>query len=204
MPSTEFFVTSLVVILIPGTGVVYTLSTAIFWGRRASIFAALGCTAGILPHLTASILGLTAILHMSAVVFQLMKFLGVAYLLYLAWSMWRDSDSVSFNAGNKVAGDWRICIKGLLINILNPKLSLFFLAFLPQFLTPETTTPVIQMSLLAGIFMSMTFIVFVLYGLLAGSIRSSVLSSPRLVRNSQRVFAALFAALGLRLAMAER
>ena len=129
MFSTEFLLTSLVVVLIPGTGVIYTVSNGLFLGRRASIAAALGCTAGIIPHLTASILGLSAILHISAMAFQIIKYAGAAYLMYLAWSMWRDTGSLNFNNPSQSKGMFKIALRGILINILNPK-PYFFLRFL--------------------------------------------------------------------------
>ena len=135
MFNTEFLITSLVVVLIPGTGVIYTVSTGLFLGWRASIAAACGCTAGIIPHLSASILGLSAILHMSAVAFQAVKYAGAAYLLYLAWSMWRDTGALKFNSPSHKNGLRQIATRGFLINILNPKLSIFFLTFLPLFIS---------------------------------------------------------------------
>lgn len=204
MISTEFIITSLIVVLIPGTGVIYTISTGLFQGWQASIFAALGCTAGIIPHLTASILGLATILHMSAVAFQFIKFVGVAYLLYLAWSMWRESGALKLTSKEKRMDAWGISTKGFLINILNPKLSLFFLAFLPQFVPPQTDAPIINMLILSGIFMGMTLFVFILYGLFANSVRVYVVNSPKIIKTTQRTFAVIFATLGAKLAMAER
>ncbi len=144
MISSEFLVTSLIVVLMPGTGVIYTISTGLFQGVKSSMFAALGCTAGITPHLTACILGLAAILHTSAVVFQIIKFLGVAYLLYLAWTMWKETGVLLLEDDDKKEGGWGISLKGFLIYILNPKLSLFFLAFLPQFVAAQAETPPYQ------------------------------------------------------------
>jgi threonine/homoserine/homoserine lactone efflux protein len=204
MISTEFLITSLIVVLIPGTGVIYTLSTGLFQGWKASIFAALGCTAGIIPHLLASTVGLAAILHMSAVVFQIIKFIGVAYLFYLAWMMWKDTSTIRFAGRNTPIKAGDIAVKGFLINILNPKLSLFFLAFLPQFIAPQAKSVVMDMLLLSGIFMAMTLFVFILYGLLANSVRVYVAGSPRIMRNAQRSFAVIFAMLGAKLALAER
>lgn len=204
MFSTEFLITALIVVLIPGTGVIYTISTGLFQGWRASIFAALGCTAGIIPHLCASVLGLATILHMSAVVFQLIKFIGVAYLLYLAWSMWQETGSLKLDDKKKTTNAWSISLKGFLINILNPKLSLFFLAFLPQFLPTQTKAPIIDMLILSSLFMGMTLLVFILYGLFANGVRVYVVSSPRIIKNTQRTFAVIFAALGIKLALAER
>ena len=137
MLSIDYLVTTLIVVLLPGTGVLYTLSVGLLQGGRASLAAAFGCTLGITPHLLASILGLTAVLHFSAVVFQVIKFIGVAYLLYLAWAMWKDSSQMSFGQAGQGESPWRIIVKAILINCLNPKLTLFFLAFIPQFIDQE-------------------------------------------------------------------
>ena len=204
MFSTEFLITSLVVVLIPGTGVIYTVSAGLFLGWRASIAAAFGCTAGIVPHLTASILGLSAILHMSALAFQVVKFAGAAYLLYLAWSMWRETGAFEFNSSCPQNGLWQIATRGFLINILNPKLSIFFLAFLPLFVSPNTSSPIFQMFILSIVFMAMTLIIFILYGISANGVRRYVVNSPRLIVWLQRSFAAIFAALGAKLAMTEQ
>ena len=204
MFSTEFLITSLVVVLIPGTGVIYTVSTGFFLGWRASIAAAFGCTAGIIPHLSASIIGLSAILHMSAVAFQIVKFAGAIYLLYLAWSMWRETGTLKFNSPSSKNGFWPIAMRGILLNILNPKLSIFFLAFLPLFVSPNTSSPMLEMLILSVIFMAMTLIIFILYGLSANQFRRYVVNSPRLIIWLQRSFAATFAALGVKLALTEQ
>lgn len=204
MLSTEFLLTSLIVVLMPGTGVIYTISTGLFFGPRASIAAAAGCTAGILPHLIASILGLSAILHMSGLTFQVLKYAGSAYLLYLAWSMWRETGSFRFDAPPNEKNLVGVAIKGILINILNPKLSIFFFAFLPLFLKEEGSSPLQQMLLLSAVFMAMTLVVFVLYGLLAGSVRRTFMRSARLQIWLQRSFAAIFASLAAKLAVSEQ
>ncbi len=204
MFSTEFLITSLVVVLIPGTGVIYTVSTGLFLGWRASIAAAFGCTTGILPHLSASILGLSAILHMSALAFQAVKFAGAAYLIYLAWAMWRETGSLKFDSTTTQRGLWKITTKGFLINILNPKLSIFFLAFLPLFISPSVSSPTFQMIILGVMFMAMTLIIFILYGISANGVRKYVVNSPRVILWLQRSFAATFAALGVKLAMTEQ
>lgn len=204
MINTEFLLTSLVVILIPGTGVIYTVSTGLFLGWRASIAAACGCTAGITPHLSASILGLSAILHVSALVFQGVKFAGAAYLLYLAWSMWRGTGALKFDSPSPKNGLWQIATRGFLINILNPKLSIFFLAFLPLFVSPNTSSPMFEMLILSVVFMAMTLIIFILYGVSANGVRRHVVNSPKLIVWLQRSFAATFAALGVKLAMTDQ
>lgn len=204
MISIEFLVTSLIVVLIPGTGVLYTVSTGLFVGKRASIFAALGCTLGIIPALLASILGLAALFHTSATAFQVVKAIGVVYLLYLAWSMWRSNSPLSVNNSGENRNWFSISLKGFLLNIFNPKLSIFFLAFLPQFMSPQATQPVVGMLILGLVFMAMTLMVFTLYGLMANQFRQYILRSERISFHIQRLFACSFAALGLKLAFSER
>ena len=204
MFNAEFLITSLVVVLIPGTGVIYTVSTGLFVGWRASIAAALGCTAGIIPHLFASILGLSAILHTSALAFQGVKYAGAAYLLYLAWTMWRETGAIKFISSSHKNGLLQIAKRGFLINILNPKLSIFFLAFLPLFVSPNTSSPMIEMFVLSVVFMAMTLIIFISYGISANGVRKYAVNSPRLIVWLQRSFAATFAALGVKLAMTDQ
>jgi threonine/homoserine/homoserine lactone efflux protein len=204
MFSTEFLITSLVVVLIPGTGVIYTISNGLFLGWRASIAAAFGCTAGIIPHLSASIIGLSAILHLSALAFQIMKFAGAAYLLYLAWAMWRETGSLKFDSHSKKIGLWQIVKRGFLINILNPKLSIFFLAFLPLFVNPNASSPTLNMVFLSLMFMAMTLFIFILYGISANGVRRYVVNSPKLIVWLQRSFAVTFAALGIKLAVIDQ
>ena len=204
MPSVEFFITSLIVVLLPGTGVLFTISTGLTRGKRASIFAAIGCTAGIVPHLVASVLGLAAILHASSVAFQVLKYLGVVYLAYLAWVMWKESGVIAFENVPRERQESKIAIRAFLINILNPKLSIFFLAFLPQFVPGDVASPVYYMLLLSIIFMAMTLVVFIVYGLFATGIRYYISESPQLTQWIQRLFSGVFAAMGAKLAMVER
>ncbi len=204
MLSLNFLVTCLIVVLIPGTGVIYTISTGLTAGKRASVCAALGSTAGIIPHLLASTLGLSALLHTSALAFEALKFAGAAYLLYLAYATWRDRSAFAMNDTPVVSSARSLMIRGVLLNILNPKLTLFFLAFLPQFVTQGSTAPAAQMLVLSSVFMAMTFAVFVLYGLLANVFRRAVIESPRVQNWLRRSFAAAFAGLGLNLAFAQR
>ena len=204
MFSTEFFITALIVVLIPGTGVIYTLSNGLFRGWRASVVAAVGCTAGILPHLTASVLGLSAILHTSALVFQIVKYAGTLYLLYLAWSMWRQTDALTIDSPSDHNGWRQIVVRGFLINILNPKLSIFFLAFLPLFVSPQAASPTFQLVVLSAVFMLMTLVIFILYGLGANGVRRLIMHSPKRVVWMQRTFAAAFAVFGLKLLMTDQ
>ena len=203
MFSTEFLLTSLVVVLVPGTGVIYTVSTGLALHRRASIAAALGCTAGILPHLTASILGLSALLHMSARAFQILKLAGSLYLLYLAWSMWRNTGSLKLDREVQNTDAFRIALKGILINLLNPKLTLFFFAFLPQFVSPDAVSATPQMLELSAVFMAMTFVIFALYGILANGIGEKLINSPKATQRVQRSFAVIFAVMAFKLALSK-
>ncbi|WP_428622245.1 LysE family translocator [Sedimenticola sp.] len=204
MFSTEFLLSSLIIVMLPGTGVIYTVSTGLFTGRRASVAAAIGCTFGCVPHLLVSILGLSALLHLSAEAFQILKYLGAAYLLYLAWGMWRENGRLTIDEKRCQQGMQAVAIKGFLINILNPKLSMFFLAFMPQFVPLGSPTPVLHLTLLSVIFMLITLVVFLLYALFAGTVRDYVVGSPHILNRLQRGFAVAFAALGAKLAMAER
>jgi threonine/homoserine/homoserine lactone efflux protein len=204
MFSTEFLMTSVIVVLIPGTGAIYTISTGIFQGWRASIFAALGCTVGIIPHLLASILGLSFVLHMSAVVFQGLKFAGVIYMIYLAYMMWHENGALVFESTSASANPWQIALKAVLLNILNPKLTLFFLAFLPLFIAKNTFSPIIELLKLSAVFMAITLVIFVLYGILASGVRHYVIHSPKIMIGLRRSFAVTFAVLGLRLAMIDQ
>ena len=204
MLSLEFLITSFIVALIPGTGVVYTVSTGLVQGRRASVFAALGCTAGIVPHLLATVLGLAAIMHTSALAFQALKFAGVAYLFYIAIATWRDRSAFSVGGTASTTTAIGLVVKAFLLNILNPKLTIFFLAFLPQFVRPETADPILQLLVLSATFMAMTFVVFVVYGFLAHVFRKAVIESPRVQAWLRRGFAATFAGLGANLALSEK
>jgi len=202
--SVEFLVTSLIVIVSPGTGVLYTLATGLSRGSRASVVAAFGCTIGIVPHMAAAIMGLAALLHTSALAFETFKYLGVAYLLYMAWNTLRERGTLRVEKEVGTRSSAQVTVMAILINILNPKLSIFFLAFLPQFVSVDESNPLARMLLLSAVFMLMTFVVFVGYGLFAASIRDHVISRPRVLTWMRRTFAAAFVALGARLAFADR
>jgi threonine/homoserine/homoserine lactone efflux protein len=199
--SADYLVTATVVALIPGTGVIYTVSHGLFAGRRSSVLAAVGCTLGIVPHLVAATLGLSAIVNTGAHVFEVLKLAGAAYLLYLAWGMWRSTGAVTF-AAPAPSSDRRVVVRGTVVNLLNPKLTIFFFAFLPQF-TPAGAS-VSDLAVLGGVFMVVTLVVFVLYGALASALRQRVVTSRAAVRRLQRGSALVFAGLGVRLALQDR
>ncbi len=202
--SLEFLLTSLIVVVSPGTGVVYTLAAGLSRGSRASIVAAFGCTLGIIPHMAAAITGLAALLHASAVAFQTFKYLGVAYLLYVAWRTLQDHGPLKIEEAVAPCSARQIVLSGIWINILNPKLSIFFFAFLPQFMSSDEPNALIRMLDLSAVFMLLTFVVFVCYGVFAASVRRHVISRPKVLTWMRRTFAGAFAALGVKLAFAEQ
>jgi threonine/homoserine/homoserine lactone efflux protein len=202
--SIEFLVTSFIVIVSPGTGVLFTLAAGLSRGSRASVVAAFGCTIGIVPHMAAAIMGLAALLHASALAFQSFKYLGVAYLLYMAWNTLRERGALKVEKEVNARSAVQVTVTAILINILNPKLSIFFLAFLPQFVSRGESHPLSRMLELSAVFMLMTFVVFVGYGLFAASIRDHVISRPRVLTWMRRTFAGAFVALGAKLAFADR
>jgi len=200
----DFFVTSLIVVASPGTGVVVTLAAALSRGFRASAVAAFGCTLGIVPHMLAAITGLATILHASALLFEVIRYAGVAYLLFMAWMTLRENGPLRVEPEAAPRSDAQVVRSAILVNILNPKLSIFFFAFLPQFVEPEAAGALLRMIELSLAFMLMTFAVFLVYGAFASIVRSHVISRPAVMTGMRRTFAAAFAALGLRLALADR
>ncbi len=202
--SAEFLLTSLIVVVAPGTGVIYTVAHGISRGAWVSIIAAFGCTLGILPHIAAAVFGLAALLHASAVAFQMAKIAGVAYLLYMAWGALQETGTLAVNEKVETKGALEVVVKGFLINILNPKLSMFFLAFLPQFVSVEEAGATWHMLGLGGVFMLMTFVIFIGYGFFAAGVRRHVISRPVVMTWIRRIFAGAFVALGAKLAFSER
>jgi threonine/homoserine/homoserine lactone efflux protein len=202
--SIEFLLTSLIVVASPGTGVLYTLAAGLTRGARASAIAAFGCTLGIVPHMAAAITGLAALLHTSALAFELIKYLGVAYLLYMAWQTLKETGALSVQTETAPRTAGQVIVESILINILNPKLSIFFFAFLPQFVSTDDPAALPRMLELSLVFMAITFVIFVGYGLFAASVRNHVISRPRVLAWMRRSFAAAFVALGAKLALTER
>lgn len=201
--SVEFVITALVIVATPGTGVLYTLAAGLSRGARASVVAAIGCTLGILPHVLAALTGLAALLHASALAFNGLKYLGVAYLLFLAWRTLRDEEALTV-ADEAPRSAARVIVSGILVNVLNPKLTIFFVAFLPQFVRPGDPQALSRMVEMSAVFMAMTLVVFVTYGVFAAAVRNHIVSRPRVLAWIRRVFAGTFVALGARLASAER
>ena len=202
--SPEFLLASMIVVASPGTGVLVTLAAGLSRGARAAIVAAFGCTLGIVPHMLAAVTGLAALLHTSALAFQLIKVAGVAYLLYMAWTTLKEHGALRIETDDAPRSNRQVIESAILVNVLNPKLSIFFFAFLPQFVSPDESSPLPRMIELSLVFMGMTFSVFVLYGVFAAAVHMHVTSRPHVLTWMRRTFAAAFVALGAKLAVAER
>jgi threonine/homoserine/homoserine lactone efflux protein len=199
-----FLVTSFIVVASPGTGVLYTMAAGLSRGRRASVVAAFGCTLGIVPHMAAAIVGMSALLHTSSVAFQTLKYLGVAYLLVMAMQTLREHGSLRLEPKADARTSLQVIVSAVLVNLLNPKLSIFFFAFLPQFVRPGDPHRLSHMLALSSVFMLLTFAVFIGYGLFAASVRRHVISRPRVLTWMRRMFAGAFVALGAKLAFTTR
>lgn len=200
----EFLLTSLIIVASPGTGAIYTIAAGLSGGVRASLIAALGCTLGIVPHMLAAISGLAALLHTSALAFDVIKYFGVAYLLYMAWTIFRDRGLLSVSEGDAGKTTNQVIRTAIIINLLNPKLSIFFFAFLPQFVRADAVAPIAQMLQLSLGFMAMTFAVFAAYGVLAAFLRRHVIANIAVQNWMRRGFAAGFASLAAQLALSEK
>jgi threonine/homoserine/homoserine lactone efflux protein len=203
MISLSFILTSLVIVLVPGTGVIYTVSTGLTGSRRSSIVAAVGCTLGIVPHLMAGILGISAVLHAGAQVFQYIKIAGVLYLLYLGYGLLTSKNRLEVNEEKQAKSDLKIAGKAVLLNLLNPKLTLFFFSFLPQFITKSKAGYLYQMVLLSLIFMGLTLIVFAGYGLLANYFKQLFVRSPKIIQRVQQGFGFILVGFAAKLALSE-
>ncbi|MBG6104231.1 LysE family translocator [Micromonospora vinacea] len=199
-----FLITTLIVVVTPGTGVIFTLSAGLSRGARAGVLAAFACTLGTLPHLLAAMTGLAALMQTSAAAFETVRYLGVGYLLYLAWSMARDRDAFAVATDAPPRSAIRVIVSGVLVNLLNPKPTMFFVAFLPQFV--DTTAPGSTRAMLGcgAVFMLLTFVVFSGYGIFAARVRDRVLTRPRVTDWLRRSAAGTFVALGVTLALTER
>jgi threonine/homoserine/homoserine lactone efflux protein len=201
--TTDFLLTTLIIVATPGTGALYTLAAALGGGRRNAVIAAFGCTLGIVPHMLAAALGLVALVASEPRLFDLIRYAGIAYLIWMAIGLWRSGLAREQDAEpRRQAG--QIIRKAVLINLLNPKLSLFFLAFLPQFVDPADPAPLTTMAGLSLVFMAVTFVVFALYGLAAVTMRHGLVERPQRMRIVNRLLASGFVLMAGKLALAQR
>ena len=201
--SVAFLLTTLVVVATLGAGALFTIGAGLGRGRRASLVAAVGCTLGIVPHLAAAATGLAALIHASALAFQGLKYAGIAYLLVLAWTTLRDKGTLGVDAAEPSSA-WRTIRQAVLLNLLNPKLTIFFVAFLPQFVHPDEPNAGWHLLGLSGVFMLATLVVFAAYGVFAAAMRTRVLERPRVLSWLRRSFAGSYVLLAGRLAVSDR
>ena len=188
----------------PGAGSIYTISTGIFSGWRSSIAAAFGCTAGIIPHLIFSLLVISSVYEYNKDAFQAIKYIGAVYLFYLAYSILKESRVSEFlEDTDPKKNRIKIIRNAVFINLFNPKLSIFFLSFLPLFIPLESEFPMLQYTFLSIIFMLMTLIVFIIYGLFAHNVSKYIKQYKVLYIWIQRAFAIIFIILGAKLLIME-
>lgn len=199
-----FFVTSITVILMPGPAMIFVITNGLTRGTKASIAAAFGTTSGVSFHMLCAAFGLAVIMKTSAIAFGIVKFAGAAYLIYLAIKTLINKDDIVSDGIISEKSRNSIFLQGFIINILNPKLSIFFLAFLPQFLSPDKLAVTSQTLLLGSVFMSMTIVIFIGYGVFASALRRRVLQSPKILKAIKWCFSSVFMGLGVRLALSDK
>lgn len=199
-----FFGASVLLGLSPGPDNLFVLMQSATRGRRAGYLVVLGLCTGLLGHTAAVALGLAALVMASATAFMLLKILGAAYLLYLAWMAWQAPDAIGPDTAESVSQARGLYLSGVLMNLSNPKVALFFLAFLPQFVEPERGAVVWQIAQLGGIFMVSTFLVFGAISYFSAGIGQWLRRTRDAQRWMNRCSAAVFAALAVRLAVSER
>jgi threonine/homoserine/homoserine lactone efflux protein len=192
------FITGAVIILvIPGPAVMYVVSRSIGHGRAAGLVSVLGIVVGTLFHVVAATLGLSALLASSALAFQVVKYVGAAYLVYLGIKTLRSRDTELVNAANGETRLTRLFAQGVLVNILNPKTALFFLAFLPQFVDPSRGHVTLQIFELGVLFALMGWCSDSVWALVAGTVADHFRRSIRLRRAQRNLSGGTLIALGL-------
>jgi threonine/homoserine/homoserine lactone efflux protein len=192
-----FMTGAAILLVIPGPAVFYVVSRSIGQGRGAGFASALGITAGTLFHVAAATLGLSALLASSAVAFQFVKYLGAGYLIYLGIRVLRTGDALPLDAANGESRLGHIFGQGVLVNLLNPKTALFFMAFLPQFVEPARGHAALQIFQLGVLFALMGLCSDSMWGLLAGTLAERVRGSVRMRRAQRNVSGGALIVLGL-------
>jgi threonine/homoserine/homoserine lactone efflux protein len=199
-----FLGASVALTIAPGPDNTFVVAQGISRGRKAAVTTALGMCSGISVHTTAAALGISAVLYSSAIAFMVLKYAGAAYLLFLAYKALKERSGTTSSAVADECGSWVLFRRGFIMNVVNPKVALFFLAFLPQFVVTRSGGVALQMFLLGLVFMVQAVAVFTAIGLLSGSIGDAILKRPRISRLFSWLTAGIFASLGIRLALAER
>lgn len=199
-----FLTASVALSLAPGPDNLFVVAQGVSRGRRPAVAAAWGMCSGITVHTTAAALGLSALLYSSSLAFQVVKYAGALYLLYLAYAALRDSGTPLTAAGSTIVPLTALFRRGFFMNVLNPKVALFFVAFLPQFVAPDAGDAGLQMFALGLIFMAQAAVVFTIIAVGAGAVGHYLLQRPGAARALSWMAAAVFASLALRLALVRR
>ena len=199
-----FITVSWALIIAPGPDMLYVITRGMTHGRRAGILSAIGVICGILVHTTAAALGLTLIFQTSAFAFLAVKYLGAIYLIYLGLKAWRDKSSFSLQTSNSIVSSHQLFWQGMLSNVLNPKIAIFFLAFLPQFVDKESGQVTLQLILLGLTFACFGLCFLVTVGYSSGAIGSLLTRRPHYFPLLQRIAGGVLIGLGVRLALTEQ
>ncbi len=193
----EFLLTSLVLALLPGPGVIYVLSTGVAQGARAAVLGVAGCLLGATPYLAAAAAGVDRHVTENALVFEIVKWAGVGYLVFLGIRTWRDRRRYEIRGDHPARSVVQLLLFGALLSLLNPKLPIFFYGFLPRFLSPDRD----NVLLLSLTFLAVVGLVYAGYGLLAGFLGQRMLAGPKASSWARRVFASCYGLLAARLAL---
>jgi threonine/homoserine/homoserine lactone efflux protein len=201
---TSFFALSVLLGMAPGPDNIFVLTQSALRGRSAGIVVTLGLCTGLIVHTAAVALGVAAIFQASAAAFTALKLAGAGYLLYLAWQAFRASAAGIRIGSAGTLGRAQLYRRGILMNVTNPKVSIFFLAFLPQFADPARGSVALQIAVLGGVFIAATLLVFGAIALLAGAIGRRLTQSAKAERVMNRIAGTVFGLLALKLATAQR
>ncbi|WP_226582696.1 LysE family translocator [Halobacillus litoralis] len=200
----SFLGVALLLTFSPGPDILFVIAQSISQNKKAGIITALGLCTGLIVHISAAALGVSAVIYQSAIAFDVVKYAGAVYLLYLAWQSFRDKGSTLISEGQKSLTYNSLYKKGILMNILNPKVSLFFLALLPQFVNRSSGYVPLQMTLLGGIFLLQAFGVFVLVSLLSDKIRSLLIRNTQVAGKLNVIQGTVLGIIGLQIALSEK
>ena len=201
--SLEFLAVSMFLAMIPGTGVIFTLACSMAHGLRGAVWGAVAGAVGVIPHLLAASIGLSTLLIAFPLAYDGLRILGGCYLIWLACQAWRQRHD-SFDVGGVQTSGSGIVLKGAMINLLNPKLTLFFVSFLPQFVPAQDPAPGLTMGLMGLVLVVQTFVVFFGYGAAAAWLGGTIRARPRIMQRVHESVAVVFAGLGLRVILGAR
>lgn len=200
----SFLGVAIVLTVMPGPDNLFTLAQSIAKGKNAGIYTSLGLCTGLIVHITAATIGVTAIIYQSALAFTVVKYIGAAYLLFLAFKSFKEKGS-SFDLKAENSLDYKALYKkGIIMNLLNPKLSLFFLAFFPQFIHYENGNASIQMLVYGIVFLIQAFVIFMLISIFAGKVGYFLRKNPSLSKKISIIQGSLFALIGLKIAFSQK